>query len=130
MDQKLFEKRVIIIVGLIILFGFGFILFNSEIFNPPHPRMTIIKINESRIPEGEIIRIIDNDFKDYPYLAPIIRDNSQNGLSYHNGTRINFNVGLSWTEKDKILGSKFFLNRNAIFEYNGSYYYFEPPEIP
>jgi hypothetical protein len=127
MDQK-FPKElyVIILVILVIVFVWVFISATSEIFNPPGPSMLITKINESGIPDGEIIQLSEEDFKEFPFLAPIIRDNSQHEVSSNkNRTRINYYVELSWAEKDKILASKFFARSNKFFEYRGNYYSFD-----
>jgi hypothetical protein len=127
MDRK-FPKElyVIILVILIIVFVWVFMSATSEIFNPPGPHMLISKINESGIHEGEIIHLSDEDFKEFPFLAPIIRDKSQHEVSSNkNRTRIDYYVELSWEEKDKILASKFFTRSNKFFEYQGNYYSFD-----
>jgi hypothetical protein len=125
MELKLSMKNIIIFVFLVVLLGFFITIINSEIFNPPHPGMSVIKINESGVPDGPIVHMVEDDFNEYPFLAPIIRDKSKQGTLYQNGTRISYYVGLSWQEYDKILGSKFFKNpEKYFFQYQGNYYSF------
>lgn len=128
MELNLSIRNITIFILLVIFIGFIFVIANSEIFNPPHPGMSIIKINESGIPDGPIVYMVDEDFIEYPFLAPIIRDNSQKGTPYKNGTRISYHVGLSWQEYNRILGSKFFKNPEVyFFQYDGAYYSFGSP---
>ena len=130
MDLKIPRLSLIIIVALVILFAYGSYLFLTPIFNPDRPGMTITKINESIIPDGPIVHMVDEDFNEYPSLAPAIRDNSQQGYSRENGTRINYYIGLSWPEYNRIIGSKFFKNPDILIEYKGDYYLFTLPWIP
>jgi len=101
-----------------------FVIFYPELFNPPHPGMSITKINESIIPDGPIVHVVDEDLDEYPSLARAIRENSQQGYSRQNGTRIKYYIGLSWQEYNRILGSKFFSHHNTFFEFDGTYYSF------
>jgi hypothetical protein len=119
---------VIIFIILVFFAGFIFLQMTSEIFNPPHPTMAITKFNESGVPDGEIIHLSDQDFTEFPYFAPVIRDNIQNeGVSFRNGTRIQYYVGLSYEERDKMWASKFLAPPKAFFNYKGIYYSFALP---
>ncbi len=86
--------------------------------------MSITKINESVIPDGPIVHVVDEDLDEYPSLARAICENSQQGYSRQNGTRIKYYIGLSWQEYNRILGSKFFSHHNTFFEFDGTYYSF------
>jgi hypothetical protein len=125
MGLNSFQKNTIIFIAFLFLFAILFVTFNPELFNPPHPGMTVTKINESVIPDGPIVHVVDEDFNEYPSLARAIRENSQQGYSRQNGTRIDYYIGLSWQEYNKILGSKFFKNPEVyFFQYRDSYFKF------
>ena len=93
-------------VILAIIIGFILVIFGPEIFDSPTPSVSLTKINESGIPKGKIVHLIDDDFKEFPQMAPVFRDNTQ-GVSYANSTRISYTVKLSWEEREKFMGSKF-----------------------
>jgi hypothetical protein len=119
------QKDILIIIVLIILFAVLFVIFNPEIFNSQHARMSITKINENGIPKGPIVHMADEDFIEYPFLVPIIRDNSQQAYPRNDGTRIDYYLGLSKPEYCKMMGSKFYKNpTHYYFEYNGTFYSF------
>jgi len=124
MDLKISRLNIIIVVAFVILSACICFIFFAPIFNPDRPGMSITKINESGVPDGPVVRIADEDFREFPFLAPVIRDNSQHGISTNDGKRISYVVGLSWQDKDRISGSKFFSHHNTFFEYEGTYYSF------
>jgi hypothetical protein len=92
--------------------------------------LTITKWNENNPPNGKIILLTEDDLKEYPYLAPVIRNESQEGVSYKNGTRIDYHLEISLTENEKIWKSKLNSEGTRFFEYNGTYYSFGQPAIP
>jgi hypothetical protein len=124
--QKISKKHIgIILIILVIFIGFFLVIFGPEIFDSPTPGVTVTKINESGIPNGTIIPLTDKDFKDFPQLAPVIRDNTKHGVPYANGTRIDYIVKLSWDESTRFKYSGY-----AYYEYNGKYYQFSAVAIP
>jgi hypothetical protein len=124
MKSELSIYHIVVFFVVIILLVFIFQIANSEILNPPHPGMSIIKFNENGIPPGIIVHLTDEDFTEYRFLAEIIRDNSQPGDPNEDGTRIGYSAGLSWNEYNRFMGSKFHQEHYAINEYNGSRYLF------
>ncbi len=125
-QQKISKKHIgIILIILVIFIGFILVIFGPEIFDSGTPRVTVTKINESGIPSGQIIHLSDDDFKEFPGLAPVIRDNTQQGVSYANGTRIDYTVKLSWDERTRFKYSSY-----VSYEYNGKYYQFSAVAIP
>jgi hypothetical protein len=96
-------------------------------------RLYITEINESGVPNGNIIHITEEDFKKFPKLAPVIRDKTQriSGVS-NNGTLISYTVFLTDNESSQF-SSLYFPpnpdNLNRFFEYNGKYYSYNTPTI-
>ena len=125
MDQISSRKRdIVLLVVIVITSGIVLMVINTEIFHPPGPRMSITKINETGVPNGEIVPLTEEDFNEYPFLAPVIRDHSRQGTPYKNGTRIGYSVGLSRAEYDNIRWSNFFSWSPVFFEYQGNFYSF------
>jgi hypothetical protein len=135
-SETLKRRWYVVIFGIIIII-FILVAFWPAIFDRPTPSISLTKINESGIPRGTIIHLSDEDFKEFPMLSPVIRDNTRSGVVYANGTRISYVVGLSWEEADKF-NSKFKNyssnyttgESETYFEYKGQYYSFTPPTHP
>ncbi|OPX63785.1 hypothetical protein [Methanoregula sp. PtaB.Bin085] len=125
MKSELSIYHIVGFFAVFILLVFIFLVPSSEIFNPPHPGMTVTKMNVSGIPDGPVVQAVDEDFDEYPSLARVMRDKSKQGDPNEDGTRIGYSVGLSWEEYNKIIGSKFFKNPETyFFEYRGNYFKF------
>jgi hypothetical protein len=140
-SETLKRSWYVVIFFLIILaisIGITLVIFGIPILKSPTPSISLIKINESGIPNGTFIHISDKDFEDFPKVAQLFHGTQQDPLVYANGTRIIYGISLSWEEVPKFQGSIFGqhkLNRTTgenelFYEYNGSYYYFGGIAIP
>ena len=133
-----YEKKNIGIILLILVIVIGIVIFCIPLFTSPTPGVILTKINESGIPQGMIIHLSDKDFKEFPSLAPVIRDNTKRGIVYANGTRIDYTIKLSWEDKDKFISKYFPMGSvnyttgksEAYFEYKGNYYSYTSPYQP
>jgi hypothetical protein len=122
-------------IVLVIIIVFVFVIGCSD---NSTPGISLTKINESRVPTGEIIHLSDKDFEAFPQFVPIFHGTKQGDVVYANGTRIEYIIGLSFEEIPKFRGSilgqrgmNYTTGKNEIFyEYNGSYYYFGDIQIP
>lgn len=118
-------------VGLIILlfyFSISLSVFLGESFST----LGLYELNGSYIPQGTRFTLTDDDFKEFPQLASIIRDNKQKPVqSRDDGTRV-YLIPLTQSEMDGF-NNRYWLNSNGedrrIFEYNGKYYEFTFPVI-
>ena len=113
------------LIVLMIIIAFTFVIGCSDNSTPGVP---LTKINESGIPNGEIIHLSDKDFEAFPQIAPIFHGTKQGDVVYANGTRITYGISLSFEEVPKFRSSIF--GRGIFYEYNGSYYYFGNIAIP
>jgi hypothetical protein len=60
---KILKKRIsIVLVILAIIIGFILEIFGPEIVDSPTSSVSLTKINESGIPKGKIVHLIENDF--------------------------------------------------------------------
>jgi hypothetical protein len=131
-------KRRWYVVVLIIVVVFILAIISIPIIISPHPGVDLTKkVNESGVPRGTIYHLSDEDFKEFPMLSPVIRDNTKRGIVYANGTRILYVVGLSWEEmykfnsKFKVYSTNYTTGESeTYFEYKGQYYSFDPPAFP
>jgi hypothetical protein len=132
------KKKIIGIILLILVIVIGIVIFGIPLLTSPTPGVILTKINESGIPQGMIIHLSDKDFEEFPSLAPVIRDNTKQGIVYANGTRIVYTITLSWEDKEKFI-SKYFPKGSvnyttgkseAYFEYKGNYYSYTSPFQP
>lgn len=123
----------IILLILVIVIGIG--IFGIPIFTSPTPFVPLTKIDESIVPSGTIIHLSDKDFKEFPTLASVIRDNNQRGETWADG--IHYSVKLSWEEKERFISRYPMPSINyttgqseTYFEYKGKYYSYKPPIQP
>jgi hypothetical protein len=125
-QPKISKKNIgLFLIILVIFIGFILVIFGPAIFDRGTPHVTVTKINESGKPSGNIIHLSDDDFKQFPSLAPVIRDNTQQGVTFANGTRVDYTVKLSWDERTRFKYSTY-----VYYEYNGKYYQFSAVAIP
>jgi len=126
---EIFIKRwyvysVILVLGVIILLLFLVGIsssFGKESFSTVH----MYEFNESVIPQGNSISLTEDDFKEFPQLASIIRDKNQK--STHSYT-----ILLTSDEYYKFIG-RYWSNSSGenqrFFEYKGNYYGYDNPQI-
>jgi hypothetical protein len=131
------EKKYIgiILIIMVIVIIFILVAFWPAIFDRPTPSVSLTKINESIVPTGTIYHLSDKDFKEFPSLAPVIRDNTQRGDTLADG--IQYGVKLSWEEREKFMSMYPTWSMNhttgkseTYFEYKGKYYSYFPPTLP
>jgi hypothetical protein len=131
---EILKKRwyVFIVILVIIIFLLNlssiFSLFRGESFST----LGLIELNGSYIPQGTRFSLANDDFKEFPQLASIIRDNNQKPVEISDdGTRF-YVVPLTVEERDRFNG-RYWLNNSGedrrIFEYNGKYYEYTYPAI-
>lgn len=118
-------------LGIIILFlylSISLTVFLGESFST----LGLYELNRSYIPQGTSFSLTDDDFKDFPQLASIIRDNKQKPVQSRNdGTRV-YLIPMTQSEMSKF-NNHYWLNSTnedrRIFKYNGKYYEFTFPAI-
>jgi hypothetical protein len=131
---EILKKRWYVFIGIllviILLLNLSsiFSLFGGESFST----LGLIELNGSYIPQGTSFSLTDDDFKEFPQLASIIRDTRQNPTqTYKDGTRI-YLIPLTESEMYRFNG-RYWLNNSGedrrIFEYKGKYYEFTFPAI-
>jgi len=92
----------------------------------------LYELNGSYIPEGTRFSLTEEDFKEFPQLASVIRDKKQNPQKiFPDGTR-SYSFPLTESEMYKF-NDRYWINsigeNRRIFEYHGKYYEFTYPEI-
>jgi hypothetical protein len=128
-------KLLIAILGIIVIIFIAYSIWSYQISVGwgTNSRLFITEINESGVPNGNIIHITEKDFKKFPKLASVIRDKTQRiDQTSHNGTWIDYKLFLTDHERAQFL-SLYCLpipgNPDRFFEYNGKYYYYDIPTI-
>ena len=129
------KKRWYVVIAILVfviflLNWFGFItIIGEESFSTLH----LYESNESFIPQGHTISLTEEDFKEFPQLASIIRDKNTNPtVIYKNGIR-SYHISFSSDEYSRFI-SRYWSNWSRsedrrIFEYKGKYYEYDFPEI-
>jgi hypothetical protein len=131
---EILKKRwyvfMMILVIIIILLNLSsiFSLFTGESFST----LRLYELNGSYIPQGIHFSLTEEDFKEFPQLALIIRDKNQKPIqTFDDGTRF-YMVPLTETEMNRFNG-RYWLNSTGenrrIFEYKGKYYEYDLPQI-
>ena len=131
---EILKKRwsvFVVIIGIFVLLTIWsghFSFIGGESFST----LGLIELNGSYIPQGTRFSLSDDDFKEFPQLASIIRDTRQNPTqTYKDGTRI-YLIPLTESEMYRFNG-RYWLNNSGedrrIFEYKGKYYEFTFPAI-
>ena len=128
--KKQWYVFIVILVIIIILLNSSsiFSLFTGESFST----LRLYELNGSYIPQGIHFSLTEEDFKEFPQLASIIRDKNQNPIqTFDDGTRF-YMIPLTVDERDRFK-ARYWLNSTGedrrIFEYKGKYYEFTLPEI-
>jgi len=121
----------VVIIGIFVLLmiwsGY-FSLIGGESFSTLH----LYELNGSYIPEGTRFSLTEEDFKEFPQLASVIRDKKQNPQKiFPDGTR-SYSFPLTESEMYKF-NDRYWINSigedTRIFEYKGKFYEFTLPEI-
>jgi hypothetical protein len=119
----------IVIAVLVILF-FGYILtfflinFGGLIFGESDSTLYLWELNESNIPNGNIISLTDENFNELPKLASVIRDKKQKPEQIlETGNRL-YTISLTMEER-YIYGGL----AGSYLEYEGKYYFYDTPSI-
>jgi hypothetical protein len=128
--KKQWYLFVVILVIIVILLNLSSIssLFAGESFST----LRLYELNGSFIPQGTRFSLTEEDFKEFPQLASIIRDKNQKPMeTFNDGTRF-YMVSLTSNEMERF-NSRYWLNRTGemrrIFEYNGKYFEYDVPQI-
>lgn len=122
----------VVIIGVIVLLlvwsGY-FSFIGGESFSS----LSLYESNESLIPQGYTIALTEEDFKEFPQLASIIRDkNTKPTVIYKNGIRF-YHISFTSDEYSRFI-SHYWSNWSRsedrrIFEYKGEYYEYGYPAI-
>ncbi len=128
-------KLLIAILAIIVIVFIAYSIWSHQVSVGwgTNSRLFITEINESGVPNGNIIHITEEDFKKFPKLASVIRDKTQRiDQISNNGTRIHYKLFLTDDERAQF-SSLYFPpnpdNLDRFFEYNGKYYKYVPPTI-
>lgn len=128
--KKQWYVFIVILAIIIILLNSSsiFSLFTGESFST----LRLYEQNGSYIPQGIHFSLTEEDFKEFPQLASIIRDKNQNPIqTFDDGTRF-YMVPLTSDEMARF-NSRYWLNRSGelrrIFEYKSKYFEFDVPQI-
>jgi hypothetical protein len=119
---------IICIIPAFLAYGPGWYLefsYNNNI------QTALIPVNENYTQNKVITHITENDFKKFPRLAAVIRDNKQHGLYVTpDGTKI-YHVHLTEQEAQQfqtLYCSPYSIsNPSRFFEYNGKYFLYTDP---
>jgi hypothetical protein len=120
---------VIVIMQILIIVFIG-LLFWSNIEDEQSYTIHLEELNVNVVHLGNfganIISLSDKDFKMFPKLAPVIRDNTQTYGIDENGNRL-YTIKITDNERSELIHQ--FGYDEIFFEYNGSYYSFTPPPL-
>ncbi len=128
-------KVLIAILAIIVIISVAYSIWSYQVSVGwgTTSQLYITEINESGVPNGNIIHITEEDFKKFPKLASVIRDKTQRiDQISNNGTWIHYKLFLTDDERAQF-SSLYFPpnpdNLDRFFEYNGKYYYYDTPTI-
>jgi len=120
---------VVLAITIFLLNWFGVItIIGQESFST----LRLYELNESVVPQGNRITLTEEDFKVFPQLASIIRDEKQNPTRiFDDGTRL-YRVPFTSSEMNTF-NSRYWINSSRedkrIFEYKGKYFEYDLPQI-
>jgi len=128
-------KLLIAILGIVVIIFIAYSIWahQASVGWGTNSQIDIIEINESVVPQGNIVHLNEEDFKKFPKLAPVIRDKTQRirGVS-NDGKRITYTIFLTDEERVEITSLYFPPNPDNLerfFEYNGKYFAYDFPII-
>ncbi len=119
------------ILGIVIfsLLWFGFITINGK---EGYSTLVLTELNNSVIPQGIIISLTDEDFKEFPQIAMIVRDKNQKTVKISSdGTRF-YIIYFTEEERYKFIRrywGNFKGEPYRFFDYNGKYYQYNFPPM-
>lgn len=119
---------ILIVSSLLFLSWIGFMIISEE----PFSTLYLYELNESIVPQGNfganIYSLSEEDFKQLPKLAPVIRDKNQRPIQVlDNGNRL-YTIPL--TSEEYYLFIEHYLPKpttSGFFEYKGKYYSYDYP---
>jgi hypothetical protein len=126
------DKGWIIVVAILVILFLGTILALSNWAGvmtlvgrgESDSTLYLYELNQSVAPQGNMISLTEEDFKTYPKLAPVIRDNKQKPIQIlKNGNRL-YTIPLTMEER-----YDYYPLVDKILEYEGKYYSYGIPEI-
>ncbi len=110
----------------VLFFYPGLLLGLVHYINNPGIHTSLVLVNESRT-YGNITHLTENDFKEFPQLASVIRDNAQNNLYVTpDGTKV-YTIRFTEQEADKFKALYCSDKSSGFFEYNGKYFTYTDP---
>ena len=131
---EILKKRWYVFIAILailifLLNWFGVItIIGKESFSTLH----LDESNESAVPQGNTISLTDEDFKEFPQLASIIRDKKTNPTVIYKNVIRSYHIAFSSKEYSLFI-ARYWSNWSGedrrIFEYNGKYYEYDFPEI-
>lgn len=128
--KKHWSVLIVILIMILLLLNWSslFSLFSGNTFSTLH----LYELNGSYVPQGTRFSLNEDDFKEFPQLASLIRDKKQNPQKiFPDGTR-SYSVSLTESAMNRF-NDRYWLNSmgedRRIFEYNGKFYEFTFPEI-
>ena len=136
--SEILKRRWIILIAILAIIVIASIAYSIWSYQVSvgwgtNSRLFITEINESGVPNGNIIHITEEDFKKFPKLASVIRDKTQRiDQISNNGTWIHYKLFLTDDERAQFSSLYFPLNPDNLerfFEYNGKYYYYDIPTL-
>jgi hypothetical protein len=131
--ETLKKRWYFFVLGLGIIILLFYLSISLSVFlGESFSTLGLYELNGSYIPQGTSFSLTDDDFKEFPQLASIIRDNKQKPVqSRDDGTRV-YLIPLTQSEMDRF-NNRYWLNSTGedrrIFEYHGKYYEYTFPVI-
>jgi hypothetical protein len=122
---------IFIVFSLVILNWNGFMTLIGS--GESESTLRVYELNGSNVPQGIIISLTEEDFKEFPQLASTIRDKNQKPTRiFDDGTRF-YMIPFTYIERHRFIG-RFRSNFNGyensrFFEYKGKYYSYDYPQI-
>jgi hypothetical protein len=131
-------KIIVAILGIIFI---GFFLaftnwggFMSFITGESESTLYLEKVNQSFVPQKNIISLTNEDFKVFPKLAPVIRDETQKPIGTLANGEILYRIPLTGDERHTFhehympyyTGE---ITNDRFLEYKGKYYRYDPPVL-
>jgi hypothetical protein len=133
------EKRWNIIAVIVVIFLILFTLtfsggLDAILGSESYSTLYLYKLNGSVIPQRNIISLTDEDFKVFPKMATVIRDETQKpGDISENGERL-YTIPLT-SDEYYIFSAKYLpyypgdMSYGRFLEYKGKFYRYTPPPI-
>jgi hypothetical protein len=132
------EKRWNIIAVIVVIFLILFTLtfsggLNALFGGESYSTLYLYKVNQSFVPQKNIISLTDEDFKVFPKMAPVIRDETQKPDAIEDDQSL-YVIPLTDSE-DQIFTERYLpyypgdMSYGRFLEYKGKYYRYTPPPI-